>query len=74
MARLRWTLLALGAVVVALTFVATDDVTARFTAGMGIGLGAVVLGISEGIIRSTRNRPETILANLRAGIGGGDDK
>lgn len=67
MVRARWALLALGAAAVALTCLATGDITIRLTAGMAAGFAVLIWGASERIIVSTRNRPETRLAVARQG-------
>lgn len=67
MVRARWILLALGAAAVAVTFVVSEDVTVRLTAGMAAGLGALVLGASEMIIVRTRSSLDTRLAAWRQG-------
>ncbi|HLV71731.1 MAG TPA: hypothetical protein VKY91_03020 [Vulgatibacteraceae bacterium] len=67
MVRARWALLALSAAAVALTFLVTGDITARFTAGMAAGFALLIWGAGERIIVSTRTRPETRLAAARQG-------
>jgi glycerol uptake facilitator-like aquaporin len=67
MVRVRWVLVLLGAAAVALTFLASGDITTRLTAAMAYGFGLVILGTSERIIVSTRTRPETRLAAARQG-------
>lgn len=68
MVRARWVLVALGAAALTLVFVVSEDVTVRFTGGMAYGFGLLIWAASERIIRSTRNRPETRLANARQGV------
>jgi predicted phage tail protein len=48
--KIGWILAALGAVAVVATFIASSDVTVRFTAGMAYGVGLVILGVSMLII------------------------
>ncbi|XVQ16359.1 hypothetical protein ACQP1W_52440 (plasmid) [Spirillospora sp. CA-255316] len=67
MTKVRWALLTLGTAALALVFLASDDVTVRFTAAFAYAFGAITLAISEGIIRNTRNSLETRMANARAG-------
>lgn len=49
-----WTLVVIGAVAVAVTFLASGDVTVRMTAGMAYGIGLAILAITEVIIIRTR--------------------
>jgi hypothetical protein len=67
MVRARWVLLAIGTAALAVAVLVTDDVTARFVAGYVYAAGLAVLLVSERIIVSTRNRPETRLAAARQG-------
>ena len=67
MTRVRWFLLALGTLALVATFGLSDDITVRFTAGMAYGFGVLILGASERIIASTRNHPQTRLADARQG-------
>ncbi|RFU43062.1 hypothetical protein DZF91_03220 [Actinomadura logoneensis] len=68
MTKVRWTMWALGALVVALTFAASSAVTVQMTVAMGVGLGVLVLAASEWIIARTRNHPQVRMAEWRAGI------
>jgi hypothetical protein len=67
MTSVRWTCMAVSALVLAVTFLATDNITARFVAGYVVGIGMITLGGASVIIRSTRNNLETRLAEARQG-------
>lgn len=67
MTKVRWALLAVGILGLVLTFVATSEVTARFIAAYAFAGGLAVLLVSERIIVSTRDHPQTRLANARQG-------
>ncbi|TDD93513.1 hypothetical protein [Actinomadura rubrisoli] len=67
MVRARWILVLLGAAALGLVFLVSGDLTVRFTAGFAAGAGLAVWTVSERIIVSTRDRPETRVASARQG-------
>ncbi|GAA1590896.1 hypothetical protein GCM10009678_86450 [Actinomadura kijaniata] len=67
MTKIRWLVLTVGTLALALTVALADSVTALFVAGYAWTLGAATLLIAEWIIARTRNHPQVRMANARAG-------